>query len=555
MPYMPPKKKPPVKKQTKKSPPKQASTKKPKAIQERKRANASDIDAGARKSSPLLGIDPQSSSSDIVSDPQVKQVKKKLAIEKMSNSAPESTAPFSVLVIANEATVEASKPKMAGEEAKSTKVAKMRLHFLLGCSHIKHKTINPPQEMNNIVSTVFGLHCILICGLLVALYVWVPRSISYVDACMSRCSPKSFRSVVSQFSDVKKAACEELGFVMGLHNGGEEIIQAGSFKDHPELMDIVNQFSRSDGKIYSKELVRYLVDPQTVADDKFKQVFVWFTLTTIHWPTASLSLLKKWLVLLKDTSRIPSMNWAAYSFLWLMNGIKEFKGDKTYYSGNLLFLQLFYMDCVKSVPTIVDKSLHPIENQGSYMEGGREANNKVSTNNYEELAGKVASLQDGLAEVSGKMQEMMAMMQTLVSTHNKAKAKEANTEASGCVAIAPHKPVSPVQKKKSVSVVDVESDSSFFSPIRSVKKPYTVINTVETVKSLSNDVVEEHDMNKAKTKVVRKERIGPFRVDASMDKADKAILKFAYESEFPLRENIVDTGESGTCTWEGAQNF
>lgn len=132
----------------------------------------------------------------------------------------------------------------------------------------------------------------------------------------SRCSPKSFRSVVSQFSDVKKAACEELGFgvllkiagtrlrhsmvpalvdlvdpekgtiqlhgklieifasdvaqVMGLQNGGEEVIQAGSFKDHPELMDIVSQFSRSDGKIYSKELVRYLVDPQMVADDKFK---------------------------------------------------------------------------------------------------------------------------------------------------------------------------------------------------------------------------------------------------------------------------------------------
>lgn len=126
---MPPKKKPPVKKQTKKSPPKKAPTKKPKAVQERKRANASDADGRARKSSRLLGIDPPSSSSDTVSDPQVRLVeqdKKKPTIEKLSNSAPDSSAPCSMLVIANEAATEASKPEMAGEEAKSSKVAKMR---------------------------------------------------------------------------------------------------------------------------------------------------------------------------------------------------------------------------------------------------------------------------------------------------------------------------------------------------------------------------------------------------------------------------------------------
>lgn len=112
-----------------------------------------------------------------------------------------------------------------------------------------------------------------------------------------------------------------------------------------------------------------------------------------------------------------------------------------------------------------------------------------------------------------------------------------------------------MEKKKSVSIVDVEFDSSVLSPIRSVKKPYAVINSVETVKSPLNDVVEEHDMNKAKTKVVRKERIGPFRVDAGMDEADKGILKFVFESEFPLKENIVDTGSAGSCTRDGAQKF
>ncbi|KAL6130826.1 hypothetical protein ACLB2K_069205 [Fragaria x ananassa] len=62
-------------------------------------------------------------------------------------------------------------------------------------------------------------------------------------------------------------------------------------------------------------------------------------------------------------------------------------------------------------------------------------------------------------------------------------------------------------------------------------------------------------MNKAKTKVVRKERIGPFRVDAGMDEADKGILKFVFESEFPLKENIVDTSSAGSCTRDGAQKF
>ncbi|KAL6184204.1 hypothetical protein ACLB2K_045608 [Fragaria x ananassa] len=89
---------------------------------------------------------------------------------------------------------------------------------------------------------------------------------------------------------------------MGLQSGKDEVSEVGSYKDHFEFVDIVREFSRDDGKIYLKEVEKYLNEPRTITGDKFKRLFLLFTLITILMPTASLSIPKKWLLPLEDTS-------------------------------------------------------------------------------------------------------------------------------------------------------------------------------------------------------------------------------------------------------------
>ncbi|KAL6209257.1 hypothetical protein ACLB2K_020199 [Fragaria x ananassa] len=126
----------------------------------------------------------------------------------------------------------------------------------------------------------------------------------------TRCSPERFRSVVSEFTDAQKVACEELGFgvlvrmagkrlrkctmrylvecvdpttceikihgqtfklssddfarVMGLRNAGRELSFAGSVKDNPELMGIAQQFRMKEGKsmMVLRDLENYLIEGQ-----------------------------------------------------------------------------------------------------------------------------------------------------------------------------------------------------------------------------------------------------------------------------------------------------
>ncbi|PRQ18290.1 hypothetical protein RchiOBHm_Chr7g0204351 [Rosa chinensis] len=223
----------------------------------------------------------------------------------------------------------------------------------------------------------------------------------------TRCSPDRFRSLVADFSDEKKAACSAIGFdvllkmsgrkihhsmlrvlvdsvdpnactitmhgkkiemdasdfenVMGLKNAGSEVDFKGSTNDHPELMAIINSLCGKDNKINLRDVQNYMKDTEEV-DNKFKRLFVLFTMSTILSPSASLTIPKKWLLALKDTRLISSLNWADYSFKCLMEAIVSFKKEsQSYCSGCVLFLQLFYFDCVSHGKTIVDKSLYPVE--------------------------------------------------------------------------------------------------------------------------------------------------------------------------------------------------
>ena len=244
----------------------------------------------------------------------------------------------------------------------------------------------------------------------------------------TRCSPERFKATVSEFTDEQKEACKALGFgalleicgnrlrkhivrylvegvdsrartitihgqtfgispsdfsrCLGLANSGKEVSFAGSVEDHPELMSTVQRFSSkaSKGMLVLKDVEDYLRRKDVDVDDKFRRLFVVYALSCILTPTASVTISRKWLMALRDTSLVHKQNWSEHCFNFLMIGIAEYTNDKTkgvegesqastvtdeekrqtYMRGCALFLELFYFDCVVTPTQYVDKSLYPV---------------------------------------------------------------------------------------------------------------------------------------------------------------------------------------------------
>ncbi|KAL6192953.1 hypothetical protein ACLB2K_034038 [Fragaria x ananassa] len=232
----------------------------------------------------------------------------------------------------------------------------------------------------------------------------------------TRTSSHRFKSLIGEFNEEKLAACRELGFrpllklaitrmhlsimrlivdatsvsdksitmhgtklplsandvdnVMGLKNDGSPVVFEGHVKDYTELEATANEMAGPDHKIQLAKVEAYLKETQLV-DDKFKRLFILFTMSTIISPTASLSIPKKWLLCARNPADYALKNWAEYVFDSLMAGIFEFQqrenGAKTsgkFCSCCLLFLELFHFDCVGHEKHFVDRSLYPIEAWG-----------------------------------------------------------------------------------------------------------------------------------------------------------------------------------------------
>lgn len=76
--------------------------------------------------------------------------------------------------------------------------------------------------------------------------------------------------------------------VMGLRNMGSVIVFEGYISDLPELIKIKNSVCGNDNKLNLKDVQVYLKETNIV-DDKFKHLFVMFTMSTILSPNASSS--------------------------------------------------------------------------------------------------------------------------------------------------------------------------------------------------------------------------------------------------------------------------
>ncbi|KAL6211977.1 hypothetical protein ACLB2K_017200 [Fragaria x ananassa] len=175
----------------------------------------------------------------------------------------------------------------------------------------------------------------------------------------TRTSPHRFKSLIGEFNEEKLAACRELGFgpllklaitkmhlsilrlivdatsasdksitmhgiklplsandvenVMGLKNGESPIVFEGHVKDYTELEATANEMAGPDHKIQLAKVEAYLKETQLV-DDKFKRLFILFTMSTIISPTASLSIPKKWLLCARNPVDCASKNWVEYVF-------------------------------------------------------------------------------------------------------------------------------------------------------------------------------------------------------------------------------------------------
>ena len=182
-----------------------------------------------------------------------------------------------------------------------------------------------------------------------------------------------------------KLVSNDFARVMGLKNAGRKFPVYGlpDLKGHRELMEIVNQFCGPDRKskmMAVSDLENYLRDEKTPVNDKFKRVFTLYTMSTMLTPNAGIKIPQKWLLPLTYINAIASYNWCEHAFELLMNGIKQFQkipkdqssskledcpeDRRTYISGCVLFLQLFYFDCVVSPENYVDRSMYPVEAWG-----------------------------------------------------------------------------------------------------------------------------------------------------------------------------------------------
>ncbi|KAL6195832.1 hypothetical protein ACLB2K_031450 [Fragaria x ananassa] len=169
-----------------------------------------------------------------------------------------------------------------------------------------------------------------------------------------------------------KISPNDFSRVMGLKNAGKEVDFVGPIKNNSDLMSIVREFSTREGKS-----MMVLKDKEAPVDEKFKRLFVPYTMCTIFTPFAFLMIPQKWLLSLRDTSLISSFNGSTHAFKYLMDEISEFQkipqdtqtsnnpqGRQTYISGCVLFQQVLYFDCMVTPNHYMDRSMYPVEAWG-----------------------------------------------------------------------------------------------------------------------------------------------------------------------------------------------
>ncbi|KAI3726430.1 hypothetical protein L1987_66227 [Smallanthus sonchifolius] len=205
---------------------------------------------------------------------------------------------------------------------------------------------------------------------------------------VTRCSPGRLVNVLKHFTDDQKEAVKSMGFgslldlkcrtlrrslclwllerfntirrsleicgeriplyprdvelVMGLPASGKDVVTSGPDDLVAELRQKYNASNRG---ISVRFLEERLGQPE--AGDDFKRAFLLYVLGTLLCPTARLDVSPSFLHLLTDMDSIHEYNWAKFLLDRLVREVSRYRqGKQRAVGGCLLFLQIFYYECV-----------------------------------------------------------------------------------------------------------------------------------------------------------------------------------------------------------------
>ncbi|KAL5745736.1 hypothetical protein ACOSP7_026882 [Xanthoceras sorbifolium] len=150
--------------------------------------------------------------------------------------------------------------------------------------------------------------------------------------------------------------------IMGVPNGGLSIHLDGK---HPGQSEWASTFSVSRRGICIKLLERRLHD-MTSSGDEFKIAFCLFLMGTLLAPWNSDFVSADFISPLTNVAAIPFMDWSTWCLNFQYDGICNYKNcakplKKRSISSCLLFLQLLYLHSLEWHPSVVDKSLSPLQ--------------------------------------------------------------------------------------------------------------------------------------------------------------------------------------------------
>lgn len=134
----------------------------------------------------------------------------------------------------------------------------------------------------------------------------------------------------------------DVELVMGLPASGKDVVNSGPDDLVAELRQKYNASNRG---ISVRFLEERLGQPE--AGDDFKRAFLLYVLGTLLCPTARLDVSPSFLHLLTDMDCIHEYNWAKFLLDRLVREVSRFRqGKQRAVGGCLLFLQIFYYECV-----------------------------------------------------------------------------------------------------------------------------------------------------------------------------------------------------------------
>nr|XP_011465858.1 PREDICTED: uncharacterized protein LOC105351935 [Fragaria vesca subsp. vesca] len=157
----------------------------------------------------------------------------------------------------------------------------------------------------------------------------------------------------------------DFNLIMSVPEGGSNVDLNGSIDD-PDMKPLVDYYGGTSGNIQISDLIKKL-DGTNPVDDHFRVKFMLLVLGTLLCPNTSTQIPMKFLLPLKNIKHMRSLNWASFSFNFLLESVRSYKQKKSpkYISGCVLFLQL-----IITMPLAMEDQLSIVQSP-LLLHGGR----------------------------------------------------------------------------------------------------------------------------------------------------------------------------------------